>query len=62
MLNNKELYDKSFWLKGGVLVVTDGDKYYWAKEQDYFSPEWEEIPKYLYDSLIQFEEECKDLT
>jgi hypothetical protein len=40
----------------GVLVVkTEGDKFFWAIEC-HSSVTWEEIPKFLYESLIKFEE------
>ena len=61
MLNNKdkaELYDKSS-CKDGVLFVEYHGKYYWASEQDYFSPDWTEISEHLYNAIVIFSENAK---
>lgn len=48
---------------GGLQVTTCNDKYYWiidGWECDINDiRDWEEIPKYLYDALINFEEDIK---
>lgn len=41
---------------GGLVVKEDGGKYFWCVE-NYTDDVWEEIPKYLYDTLISFEKE-----
>ena len=41
---------------GGVVVKSEDNKYYWQVE-DYKDNDWEQIPEYLYESLIRFQEE-----
>lgn len=41
---------------GGLTVRQDGGKCYWSIE-DWDGHRWEEIPPYLYESLIKFEQE-----
>lgn len=41
---------------GGLSVKESYGSYYWSIE-NYDGDNWEEIPKYLYDSLIQFQSE-----
>lgn len=41
---------------GGLFIKSDNDRYYWGIE-NYTSTRCEEIPKYLYDALIKFENE-----
>ena len=39
---------------GGVMIKEEDNKYYWIVE-DYKEQPWEEIPEYLYYSLLTFE-------
>jgi hypothetical protein len=43
---------------GGLLIKTEDDKYYWGIES-YSRIDWEEIPKHLYLSLLEYEENRK---
>lgn len=40
---------------GGLFIREEKGKYYWGIE-NWNGIEWEEIPKNLYDTLIEFEE------
>jgi len=39
---------------GALVTKKETDKYFWGI-QDFDSTEWEEIPQYLYEALIKFE-------
>ena len=39
---------------GGLDIKQEKGKYYWGIE-DYTNIDWEEIPEYLYKSLVKFE-------
>jgi len=41
---------------GGLHVDQEGSKFYWAIENHTIT-KWEEIPGYLYDALIKYENE-----
>ena len=39
---------------GGLSIKEEDDKYYWGIE-DWDGTYWVEIPKYLYDTLVQYQ-------
>lgn len=39
---------------GGLSVKEENGKYYWSIE-DYSGHDWSEIPKYLYDTLLRYQ-------
>lgn len=39
---------------GGLCVMEEDGKYFWSIE-NHDGHDWDEIPKYLYDSLIKYE-------
>lgn len=41
---------------GGLVVKEENDKYYWGIE-DWDGTYWDEIPKYLYDALLNYQQE-----
>jgi hypothetical protein len=41
---------------GGLFVKQEGDKYYWSIE-DWNGHGWQEIPQFLYDALLKFQEQ-----
>lgn len=41
---------------GGLEVKEENGKFFWSIE-DWAGYGWEEIPKYLYDALIKYEDE-----
>ena len=43
---------------GGLSVRIEGEKYFWSI-LNWNGDNWEEIPKYLYDSLLKYEDERK---
>lgn len=46
--------------EGGLKVKEDSGKYYWGIENDMGETIfWEEIPKELYDALVEYETEDK---
>ena len=44
---------------GGLSIKQEGDKYFWGIMDWNDDYEWEEIPKYLFDALSQFDTETK---
>ena len=44
---------------GGLLVKSDGGKFFWGVEAPFESTRWEEIPKSLYTALLSFEKKRK---
>lgn len=44
---------------GGLSVKEEGGKYWWAIE-DHDGYTWDEIPKSLYEALIQYEEKRRE--
>ena len=44
---------------GGLNVKYDNGKYFWCIDDYCDDLDWEEIPKYLYDALIKYNEELK---
>lgn len=43
---------------GGLYVKKENGKHYWCLD-DYSKWYWEEIPKYLYDTLIKYQKEVE---
>jgi len=40
---------------GGLAIKQDGDKFFWSIE-DYNGHNWEEIPKYVFDTLTKYQD------
>lgn len=43
---------------GGLSVSSSDNKFYWSIE-DWDGESWKEIPEYLYNTLLKYEEEYK---
>jgi len=44
---------------GGLFIKEDDNKFYWCIP-NYDGDDWDEIPKYLYDTLVKYQEELKN--
>ena len=44
---------------GGLSVKSEDDKYFWSI-YNYSGEDWEEIPKYLFDVLVKYENERQE--
>lgn len=43
--------------QGWLAVKEENNHYYWSIQTGHSTDQWEEIPKYLYDSLVKYENE-----
>ncbi len=43
---------------GGLNIKEENGKYYWCIE-NYSGYHWDEIPKYLYDTLLKYQDEVE---
>lgn len=42
---------------GGLTVKNEDGRFFWAIE-DWDGEDWDEIPKYLYEALVKYNNEC----